>query len=264
MARVSVATRLAVLTALLALLVAGCTSSDAAGPATTKINHRPSATPVSKDEVSALDDLLVRESEQPAYSAKVRLRTLVDGQLGAVVTGKTNLNAKTATGHFRFRTLASGDTPASTVETVRTVRADYARKLQKNSKNSSWQKVRRTEAPVANVTGFARLLLKRGPSAVKGPEALDWIQTTRLSGKITAKDVRELEPSLYRRLQANGLKSLTCDLWVDGSGRVVRFEERFSLQGYPVRNVMELSAFGAPFKQKKPKVIERPSTAAKL
>ncbi len=188
----------------------------------------------------------------------------MDGQLGALVTGKTNLNAKTATGHFRFQALASGDTPASTVETVRTVRADYARTVQKNSKNNSWQQVRRTEAPVANVTGFARLLLKRGPSAVKGPEALDWIQTTRLSGEVTAKDVRKLEPSLYHRLQANGLKSFTCDLWVDGSGRVVRLEEQFSLQGYPIQNVVELSDFGAPFKQKKPKVIERRPPAAKV
>jgi len=203
--------------------------------------------------VPALDDLLAQADAQPAYSAKIRIRTLLDDQLAAVTTGKANLNAKQMTGHYRFRTMATADSPASTVESVITARATYYRELGTGSQKGEWQKEPGSAAPIANAGGYARLLLKQGPDAVKGPEILDLTQITRLSGEISAEDVRDLEPDLYHRLRTQKPKSFSCDIWLNGSGRVVRLEEWFSLGGYSAHNVMELTSFGAPFKPKKPK-----------
>jgi hypothetical protein len=249
------AARSAALTAVLALLVAGCAEAPDLSPATTSTTatRTPGTNPVSDTQVAQLDTQLVAASKAPAYSATMSARTLLDNRAAAVTTGKVNLNAE-ITGHFTVRTTAFGDSPAITLESVLTAEGGYAREVGTGAQKGEWQEVPPSEtSTIADFAAYARLLLKQGPTAVKGEEVTDGTSATRLSGSITVEDVQDIEPNLYNRLRSGGVKSFDCDIWVDNSGRVVRLEQWIRLGDSTGHNILLMSDFGRPFTQKAPK-----------
>jgi hypothetical protein len=119
--------------------------------------------------VSTLDALLVQAAAQPPspYSATIRTQTLIGNAAVSTMTGPVNFNDKSMTGHFTLRTAAVGDTPASKVGIVMTTRAQYVRPLGTGSPKADWQKVPPSgSATIADLSGYARLLLKQGPAAI--------------------------------------------------------------------------------------------------
>jgi hypothetical protein len=66
------------------------------------------------------------------------------------------------------------------------------------------------------------------------------------------EDVRTIEPNLYNRLRTAGVPSFSCDIWVDGSGRVVRLEQWLTMSVSAVHNILVISDFGPSFTQKAP------------
>jgi hypothetical protein len=88
--------------------------------------------------------------------------------------------------------------------------------------------------------------LDLGPKARKGQEETGGVLTYRLSGSLTQDQLRTVDRRLYDRMRATGTKEFACDLWVNESGRVVRFEQWLEMSGNSAHNVVTFKNFRDP------------------
>jgi hypothetical protein len=231
-----------------------CTASIAALTACSGSSSGPSA---------QLEAAVTRAAGSGPYSAASATQTLLNNtQVVVQMTGKVNLNAP-LTGYLELKTLTDAGETVSYSE-VLTDKFAYIREAEAAASTPSaspdpdatddggdtWRRSNRTGSSggpsLSNFPKYATLLLNRGASAVKGDQVRDGVKTVWLSGRITAAEVKTIEPSLYTSLQAEGLADFGCDLWVDSDGRVIRLEQTMDQAGQSTHSVVSLAKFGAP------------------
>lgn len=84
------------------------------------------------------------------------------------------------------------------------------------------------------------------PKARKGPTEVDGAPAYRLSGNLTQDQLRSMDRRLYDKMRTTGTKEFACDVWVNESGRVVRFEQWLEMSGKSARNVVTFKNFKDP------------------
>ena len=224
--------------------------SSASSPSTTAgeaTAGEPTATTPQPPSLKEIQATLDRPSNAKAYSALVKTRTLVDGDLAVLMTGRMNFNSE-FTAHVKLRvTDPPGDGENAYSEMVVTRRATYARAGKPAGKWRRLANANQSEGQLAaDLDDYVRLLLKRGPSAIKGQERFNDVLATRISGRIKAGQIKDIDPSVYENLRQSKVASFAIDLWVGRKGRVVGLKQRFVIQGAKMQNIMTLTEFRGP------------------
>jgi hypothetical protein len=231
-------------------------ATPAAGAATSETVTSETVTPetVTSETVTRIADRVTAAARAEPYSARITVRSLIGGRAALVMKGRVNLNAGSAdemTGRMTVRT-AAGATggPALAVQEVMVGDTIFVRELKTATAPAGpWQRVPASDAggsPLTDLSGYAKLLLRGGPSVVKGQEQQAGVTATRLSGQIVTEQIKTVEPNLYNRLRAASVASFECDIWIDGAGRTIRLEQWITMQGQEAHNIMTLSTFRRP------------------
>lgn len=169
----------------------------------------------------------------------------------AVVAGRMDPGGGAATGTLTVTVTATDSAPEDQrfkTETILLEDVTCTRPLNADGTGGPWQRAGgdSTGADVADYGVYARLLLDSGPSARKGEEEVDGAPAHRRSGTITAERLRPLDRRLYDRMRTAGMEEFARDVWVDESGRAVRFEQWVETPGRFGRNVVTFGGFGEP------------------
>lgn len=229
------------------VLLTGCgAGDDGKAPASTSKSGA-SATPDSDGsfEVQAA----LKNADPAPYSAEMTTETYTGSTLTVVMAGRMNFNGSAPTGKL---TLTSSDSvpedQAFNAETILLEDATYTRTLDDDGAAGEWQRTEldSSSAGVADYSAYAQLLLDLGPKARKGPEEMDGTPAHRLSGKLTQDQIRTVDGQLYDKMRATGTEEFACDVWVNESGRVVRFEQWLEVSGNSAHNVVTLKNFSDP------------------
>ncbi|MFI0092035.1 hypothetical protein [Streptomyces bobili] len=228
-----------------AVLLSGCgTGETDAAPAPSPTAKTEASAPESAFEVEAA----LRNADPARYSAEIRTETYTGSILGVVMSGRMNFNGPAPTGRLTLKTSDSvPENQAFSTETILLEDATYTRTLDGGAAGK-WQ-LRGRDSSAAGLTdygAYAQLLLDLGPEVRKGTEKVGGAPAYRLSGNVTQDQLRTVDPRLYDRMHATGTKDFACDVWVDESGRVVRFEQWLEMAGKAARNVVTFKNFGAP------------------
>ncbi|MET9688507.1 hypothetical protein ABZY81_08535 [Streptomyces sp. NPDC006514] len=222
----------AVAVALTAL--AGCKdtpSAKGADPATASTSAAPVAGAFEPEAALA-------EARKTPYAATMKATTEVAGREAATMSGRANFET-VFTGRMEVRT--AGD-PVMWVETVTTPDGNYVRDRSKGG--GGWVKTPRSPDNQASYAGYATLLLATGPSAKKGMENQAGVPVYHLSGRLDIDQVASVDPRTHRSMKAKGVTGFDCDLWIDGQGRTVRFDQRMDMRGTSGANKVLFSEFG--------------------
>jgi hypothetical protein len=227
-------------------------SPSAPGVPTGEATTAPANGPV----IAELDALLVRANKARPYSATLKTRTVLAGDVALTTTAQYNFNAPLI-GYVRVRThAATGNAKAVNVNEVVTDRFTYVREMKASgAPKGRWKRISRTDLDAATAPklgDYARLLLLQGAVTIKGEQAQQGVPATRLSGDIAAEDVKALEPGLYSRLRSANVDKFGCNIWVDRSGRVIRLEQRIEMKDQAAVTVMTVSKFRRPLTVKAP------------
>ncbi|MFD5269268.1 LppX_LprAFG lipoprotein [Streptomyces sp. NPDC058335] len=230
-----------------AALLSGCSAGETGkAPAPTAKNEA-SATPRSESvfEVEAA----LKNADPAPYSAEITTKTYTGPVPGVVMSGRMNFNGPALTGKLTLKTSDSvPEDQAFNAETILLEDATYTRTLDDDGAAGQWQRMGRdsSAAGLADYGAYAQLLLDLGPEARKGTEEVGGAPAYRLSGNVTQDQLRTVDRRLYDRMRATGTKTFACDVWVNESGRVVRFEQWLEMSGKSARNVVTFKNFGAP------------------
>lgn len=230
-----------------AVLLTGCGAGDAGKvPAPTSKNGV-SASPGSNSSFEV--EAALKSADPAPYSTEITAETYTGSTLTVVMAGRMNFNGSGPTGKMTAKTSDSvPEDQAFTMETILLEDATYTRTLGDDGAVGEWQRtgLDSSSAGVADYGAYAQLLLDLGPKARKGPEEVDGAPAYRLSGNLTQDQLRTVDRRLYDRMRATGTKEFACDMWVNESGRVVRFEQWLEVSGRPAHNVVTLKDFSAP------------------
>jgi hypothetical protein len=240
-------------------------SSSAAKPQPSAATTASAVTPAS-ETVPQLEAAVAHGAASGPYSAAIQTQTLLNNtQVVVQMSGKVNLNAP-LTGYLELKTLTDAGETVSYSE-VLTDKYAYIRQAETatptptpsaspdpdstDDDGDTWRRSNRTGTSggpsLSNFPKYATLLLKRGASAVKGDQVRDGVKAVWLSGRITAAEVKTIEPSLYSSLTSQGLADFGCDIWVDpADGRVIRLEQTMDQAGQSSHSIVALAKFGAP------------------
>ncbi|HST82089.1 MAG TPA: hypothetical protein VLL08_10185 [Kineosporiaceae bacterium] len=197
--------------------------------------------------MAEIQAVLAEAGKAKSSSAAVKLRTFADGRLAVVMTGRMNLS-RPPSSRLQLRISPLSGQKARIIDEIRTPQALYVRgRTGSRQAAGRWQRLpdsaQGENLGVPNVTRYAQLLLKAGPSAVKQQKSINGAPATLLSGRIEADQIKKIEPSLYDRLRASGVDDFACDIWVDRKGRVVRFDQWLMLKGTSGHNVLTFTKF---------------------
>ncbi|MFE4599910.1 hypothetical protein ACFRKE_03555 [Kitasatospora indigofera] len=244
-------TALTLLVAAAMTALAGCEDNPGgtAAPAPSQAAGSATAAPAGAAPAQAADggfdpEQAVAVAEKTPYATTMTTSTAYSGTAMLATTGRINVNTL-FTGRVEMR--STGEVPADQavwLETVTTADAVFVRNRVKAG--SAWTKAARTDdtAGQANYAGYARLLLATGPSARKGMENEGGAPAQHLAGHLGLDQVATIDPGVLRTMKAKGVTDFDCDLWIDGQGRTVRFEQRMDVQGVPVVNKVFFGEFG--------------------
>jgi hypothetical protein len=241
-------------------------SSGAAAKAQTSAAPTASAVTPATETIPQLKAAIARGAASGPYSAAIQTQTLLNNtQVVVQMSGQVNLNT-TLTGYLDLKTLTDAGETVSYSE-VLTDKFAYIREADTatptptpsaspdpdatDDGGDTWRRSARTGTSggpsLSNFPKYAELLLSRGASAVKGDQTRDGVKAVWLSGRITAAEVKTIEPSLYSSLTSQGLADFGCDIWVDPSdGRVIRLEQTMDQAGQSSHSIVALAKFGAP------------------
>ncbi len=236
----------------------GSTSPTSAAPIASSTNPAGGAAPTevagTADPLSlaGLTAAVAQEANASPYSATMKIDTEVADHSQARMSAQVNLNGP-LTGYVTLR-YRDDKGKLQILTEVLTRQAGYTRPVNSSGKPlGDWYQTSRDAGDgLANYGRYAQLLLSRGAGAIKGTEIRDGVRTARLSGSVTAGQVREIEPSLFTKLQANHVRAFDCELWLTAQGRVTRLEQRYQLNGQAVHSTVVLTKFGAPLKVSAP------------
>ncbi|MFB7327461.1 hypothetical protein [Streptomyces sp. NPDC056190] len=229
------------------VLLTGCGAGDAGKAPAPTPKSGASATPGfdSSFEVEAA----LKNADPAPYSAEITAETYVGSTLTVVMAGRMNFNGSAPTGKLTLTTSDSlPEDQAFKAETILLEDATYSRTLDGDGVSGEWQRMGldSSSAGVADYGAYAQLLLDLGPKARKGPEEVDGTPAYRLSGNLTPDQLRTVDRRVYDRMRATSTKEFACDVWVNESGRVVRFEQWLKVSGNSAHNVVTLKNFSDP------------------
>ncbi|MEV0689016.1 hypothetical protein [Streptomyces sp. NPDC050388] len=229
------------------VLLTGCGADNAGkAPAPTPTSGA-SATPGLNSSFDV--EAALKNADPAPYSAEIATETYTGSTLTIVMAGRINFNGSAPTGKVTLTTSDSvPEDQAFGMETILLEDATYSRTLDDEGAVGEWQRMGldSSSAGVADYGAYAQLLLGFGPKARKGPEEVDGAPAYRLSGKLTQDQLRMVDRRLYDRMRAASIKEFACDVWVNESGRVVRFEQWLKVSGNSAHNVVTLKDFSAP------------------
>lgn len=229
------------------VLLAGCDAGDAGKAPAPTSKSGASATPGSDGSFDV--EVALKNADPAPYSAEITTETYTGSTLTVVMAGSMNFNASAPTGKLTMTTSDSvPEDQAFSTETILMEDATYTRTLDDDGAAGEWQRtgLDTSNAGLADYGAYAQLLLDLGPKARKGSEEVDGVPAYRLSGNLTQDQLRTVDRRLYDKMRATGTKEFACDVWVDESGRVVRFEQWLEVSGNSARNVVTLKNFSDP------------------
>ncbi|MFE7838700.1 hypothetical protein ACFU53_22395 [Streptomyces sp. NPDC057474] len=228
------------------VLLTGCGASDTGNASAPTAKSGASATPGSDNSFDV--EAALKNADPAPYSVEVEVETYTSSTLTVVMAGRMNFNGSAPTGKLTLTTTDSVPKgQAFSAETILLEDATYTRTRDDSGAVGDWQRTElgSSNAGLADYGAYAQLLLDLGPKSRKGPEEVYGAPAYRLSGNIAQDQLRTVEPRLYDRMRATGTKKFACDVWVNESGRVVRFEQRLEMSGTSARNVVTLKNFRA-------------------
>ncbi|MEE1834477.1 hypothetical protein [Streptomyces sp. SP17KL33] len=229
------------------VLITGCGAGEAekASAPTSKSGASATPGPDSSFEV----EVALKNADPAPYSAEIRTETYSGSTLTVVMAGRMNFNGSGPTGKLTLTTSDSvPEDQAFNTETILLEDATYTRTLDDDGAVGEWQRtgLDSSSAGIADYGAYAQLLLDLGPKARKGQEETGGVPAYRLSGSLTQDQLRTVDRRLYDRMRATGTKEFACDVWVNESGRVVRFEQWLEISGNSARNVVTFKNFRDP------------------
>jgi hypothetical protein len=229
------------------VLLAGCGASSAEKAPAPTSKSGTSATPGSDSSFDVKAAL--KNADSAPYSAEIRTETYTGSTLTVVMAGRMNFNGSGPTGKLTLTTSDSvPEDQAFNAETILLEDATYTRTLDDDGAAGKWRRtgLDSSSAGLADYGAYAQLLLDLGPKARKGQEEVGGAPAYRLSGSLTQDQLRTVDRRLYDRMRATGTKDFACDVWVNESGRVVRFEQWLKVSGNSARNVVTFKNFRGP------------------
>lgn len=229
------------------LLLSGCDTEGAEEASVAKPSSKAAAPSKS---VAPFDvDAALKRADASPYSAEMRTESYAGTTLYVVMEGRINFNGPAVTGRLTMKT--SDSVPkdqAINEDSILLEDAFYSRTLDEDGPAGEWRRVG-VDSPGGSPSdygAYARLLLGQGPRARKGPEKVDVASAYRISGTLTFEQLRSVDRRLYDRMRGSDIKKFDCDVWVNASGRVVRFEQWMQGPRLYTHNIVTLKKFGAP------------------
>jgi hypothetical protein len=243
----------AVLSAVAVAVFAGCGDEPAGVRPAVSLGSTPSATSAPNASTGPAFDVaaaLRRQEAAKPVSAQMDVKVTMAGEQGPTMSGRMNLNGPLA-GRMTLRMNVGGRTEK--IEQVLTAEHAYVRLRP----TDGWRRMPReavgvSGSSVTSLAGYAELLAGRGPLAYKGMEVTGGVRAARLSGRITADEVRSIEKRVYDHMRAERTDAFACDVWVDESGRVIRLDQWLVMRGRRAHNSLTLRDFGPPITVKPP------------
>lgn len=229
------------------VVLIGCGAGDAGTASAPTPRNGASAAPGSSGAFGV--ESALKDADPAPYSAEIRAETYTGSTLTVVMSGRMNFNGPRPTGKITLTTSESvPEDQAFASETILLEDATYTRTLDDEGAAGEWERtgLGAASAGLADYGAYARLLLDLGPKARKGAEEMDGAPAYRLSGNLTQDQLRTVDRRMYDKMRATGTKEFACDVWVNESGRVVRFEQWLEVSGNSARNLVTLKDFSAP------------------
>ncbi|MFD8695173.1 hypothetical protein [Kitasatospora purpeofusca] len=211
----------------------------------------PAGAPV--DASGAFDPAVaLANADRTPYAATLKMKTTAtaSGQ-GTVMTatGRTNINTPGHEGRNEAKmTISGSDEPVLWMETVNTGNGIFMR--DKTKPGSTWSPSGSSEdATDDNGAGlYAKALVEAGPAARKGMEQKNGVPAFHLGARLTAAQIKAIDPDEHRNMTEKGVAAKDYDVWIDRAGRILAASQAMKIpkDGTTVTSVItvEYSDFG--------------------
>ncbi|WP_199839703.1 hypothetical protein [Streptomyces sp. XY431] len=183
------------------------------------------ATGAPVDATGAFDPAVaLANADRTPYAATETMKTTAsaDGQ-GSVITasGRVNLNTPTREGRTETKmTITGSDEPMLWMEVVNTGSAVFMR--DKSKPGGAWSPSSTTDDTRSDSIGdYVKALVDAGPAARKGMEQKNGVPAYHLGARMTAAQMKAIDPEEYQKLVDKGVSGKQIDVWIDRAGRVL-------------------------------------------
>ncbi len=188
----------------------------------------PTATGAPVDATGAFDPAVALANADPTpYAATETMKTTAtaNGQ-GTVLTqtGRINFNTPAREGRSETKMVIIGiDEPTLWMDTVKTGEATFIR--DRTKPDGAWISTplggdKDTRGDSDGIV-FAKLLVAAGPAARKGMEQKSGVAAFHLGARLTAAQIKAVDPGESQKMTDKGINSKDYDVWIDRAGRVV-------------------------------------------
>ncbi|MER7707683.1 hypothetical protein ABTX81_32885 [Kitasatospora sp. NPDC097605] len=186
------------------------------------------ATGAPVDASGAFDPALaLANADRTPYAATETMKTtaMADGQ-GTVITQSGRVNFYTPTRECRIETkmtIGDSDAPVLWMESVSTGKATFMR--DRTKPGSAWSPADTDDDEAAPADGlataYAKALADAGPAARKGMEQKNGVPAYHLGARLTAGQIKDVDPEDHKKLARQGVSAVDHDIWIDRAGRVL-------------------------------------------
>ncbi|MFC5664937.1 hypothetical protein ACFP3U_18345 [Kitasatospora misakiensis] len=210
------------------------TATAAVPTPTATVTATPTATPTPTvtgapvDASGAFDPAVaLANADRTPYAATETMKTTAtaDGQ-GSVITQTGRVNFNTPTRECRIETKMTigdeSDEPTLWMESISTGKATFMRN--KAKPGSAWSSSDTDSDDAAQAddrTVYAKALVEAGPAARKGMEQKNGVPAYHLGARLTAAQLKAIDPKDYKRMADQGVTAKDYDVWIDRAGRVL-------------------------------------------
>ncbi|MFB8239614.1 hypothetical protein ACFC58_23970 [Kitasatospora purpeofusca] len=187
-----------------------------------------SATGAPVDATGAFDPAVaLANADRTPYAATLAMKTTAtaDGQ-GSVITATGRVNFNTPSREARTETkmtMSGSDEPMLWMEAVNTGKGSFMR--DKSKPGSAWSPTDTSsgeEAPADDSADvYAKALAESGPAARKGMEQKGGVPTFHLGARLTAAQIKAIDPKEHQKMVDKGVSAKDYDVWIDRAGRIV-------------------------------------------
>ncbi|SDT83235.1 hypothetical protein SAMN05216371_8051 [Streptomyces sp. TLI_053] len=185
----------------------------------------PTATGAPVDATGAFDPAVaLANADRTPYAATETMKTTAsaDGQ-GSVITatGRVNFNTPSREGRTETKmTITGSDEPMFWLEVVNTGSAVFMR--DKSKPGGAWSPSTTADDTRSDTIGdYVKALVDAGPAARKGMEQKNGVPAYHLGARMTAAQMKTIDPKEYQKLVDKGVSGKQIDVWIDRAGRVL-------------------------------------------